>query len=370
MSAALDQLKAVNKAAKQERKAEKLTAKQQETSLNPALSTKEDKFKQLEAVAKTLNAQFKTTNSIQRMGDRVGEPVPHTPTNIVSLDKKVFGCGGIPKGRIIEVYGPESAGKTTITLELIAAEQRAGNLAAFVDAEHALDPNYASLLGVDMDELLISQPDSGEQALETVIALIESKTVSVIAVDSVAALTPQAELDGEMGDANMGLQARLISQAMRKIRGIANLNGVEVIFINQLRDKLGVMFGNPETTTGGKALRFYSSVRLDVRRVSKTDGGEIKIGETHIGHRMRVKAVKNKVGTPFRETVLDLIYGQGIDKEGDLIRYAVELGIVEQSGAWFKFEGEQIGQGLINTVDFIRGDVLLYQKIKEKVDNV
>ncbi len=367
MSKALEQLKAVAKEQKLERKAEKLVAK---TATISATATKEDKFKMLEAVAKTLNTQFKTTNSIQRMGERAKEPVPHTATTITSLDKKVFGVGGVPDGRIIEVYGPESAGKTTITLELIAAHQRIGNLAAFVDAEHSLDPNYASKIGVNMDELLISQPDSGEQALETVIALIESRTVNIIAVDSVAALTPQAELDGEMGDANMGLQARLISQAMRKIRGIANLNGVSIIFINQLRDKLGVMFGNPETTTGGKALRYYSSVRLDVRRVSKTDGGEIKVGETQIGHRMRVKAVKNKVASPFGETVLDLIYGEGIDRDSDLIGYAVEVGVVEKAGAWFSFEGVQLGQGLINTVDNIKSDVVLFEKIKTALNNI
>jgi recombination protein RecA len=279
--------------------------------------------------------------------------MPHISTGIPSFDYGVLGIGGIPKGRIIEIYGPESAGKTTVTLEIVAEEQRHGELCAFVDAEHALDPQYARQLGVNIDELFVSQPDSGEQALETVIALVESRTVSLVVVDSVAALVPQAELDGEMGDSHMGLQARLMSQAMRKLRGICAINGVTVIFINQIREKIGVMFGSPEVTTGGRALKFYASVRLDVRRVGGEDG-KVKSGGVLIGHKMKLKAVKNKVSAPFRETIVDLIYGKGVDRFADLVRYAVEVGAIDKSGSWLSFKGEKLGQGADNAIELLR----------------
>lgn len=292
--------------------------------------------------------------------------MPHLATDIPSLDHTVFGVGGVPKGRIIEIFGPESAGKTTVTLEIVAAEQRRGELAAFVDAEHALDPNYAKQLGVNVDELLMSQPDSGEQALETVIALVESGAVSVIVVDSVAALVPQAELDGEMGDSHMGLQARLMSQAMRKLRGICSINGVTVIFINQIREKIGVMFGSPETTTGGRALKFYSSVRLDVRRVGGEDG-KITSGGVTIGHKMKLRAVKNKVATPFRETVVDVIYGKGIDRFADLVRFAIDVGAIQKSGSWLSFNGEKLGQGADNAITLLRNSPEMVKAIREEV---
>jgi len=306
-------------------------------------SVPKDKVAALKAVELALDKQFNTTHSLIRLGSRVGVKMPHIATGIISLDNEVFGIGGVPRGRVIEVYGPESAGKTTVTLEIIGAEQKNGGLCAFVDAEHALDPNYAHQLGVDVDNLWVSQPDNGEQALETVAALIESRAVTLIVVDSVAALVTQAELDGEMGDSHMGLQARLMSQAMRKLVGIAAVNGVTVIFINQLREKIGVMFGNPETTTGGRALKFYSSVRLDVRRAPE---GTIKVGDKIIGHKLRIKAAKNKVATPFRETIVNLIYGVGIDRIADLVNVGVDLGVIEKSGSWYSYKGERLGQGI------------------------
>jgi recombination protein RecA len=280
----------------------------------------------------------------------------------------VLGIGGVPDGRIIEIFGPESSGKTTIALEFIAEEQKAGNLAAFVDAEHALDPNYAAKLGVDVNLLQIAQPDSGEQALETVEALVRSRAVSIVVIDSVAALVPQAELDGEMGDAHMGLQARLMSQAMRKLRGIAAINGVTLVFINQLRERVGVSFGNPEVTSGGKALKFYASVRLDIRRVSKTDGGEIMSGEVLVGHKMKIKAIKNKGAAPFRSTIVDLIYGVGVDRFADMVDYAVKIGVLDkQGGGWIYFEGERLSQGVANTVALLRDDPEKFAKVKAGV---
>jgi recombination protein RecA len=333
------------------------------------LANKSEKFKALEAVASKLNKQFETTQSLVRLGSKVGIPMPHHSTDIPSLDYGVFGIGGVPKGRIVEIFGPESAGKTTATLEILSAEQRRGELCAFVDAEHALDPNYAKSLGVNVEELFVSQPDSGEQALETVIALVESRAVSIIVVDSVAALVPQAELDGEMGDSHMGLQARLMSQAMRKLRGICAINNVTVIFINQIREKIGVMFGSPETTTGGRALKFYASVRLDVRRVSKTDGGEITSGGVLIGHRMRMKAVKNKVGTPFRSTVVDVLYGKGIDRFADTVNYAAEVGaLTKGGGGYISFNGEKIAQGLANAVNVLRDKPELVKQIRAELE--
>lgn len=280
----------------------------------------------------------------------------------------MLGIGGVPDGRIIELYGPESAGKTTIALLLIVGEQQAGNLAAFVDAEHALDPQYAAKLGVDMNELTISQPDSGEQGLETVEALIDSGAVSIIVIDSVAALVPQAELDGEMGDAMMGAHARLMSQGCRKLAGKAHRSGVKLIFINQIREKIGVMFGNPETTTGGKALKFWSSVRLDVRRKSDgANGADIKSGGVVVGHRIKIKAVKNKVAPPLRETILDLIYGMGIDKYSDLLSFAIDIGAVQTAGAWCKLNGENIGNGFDKTVILLKSDPKLLASVKAEV---
>lgn len=299
-----------------------------------------DKFKALEQVKKALDKQFNTTTSLVRLGSKVGIPMPSMPTDIYTLDHEVIGTGGIPKGRILELFGPESSGKTTIALHIVAKEQQRGELAAYIDAEHALDPGYMSQLGVDVDNLLVSQPDSGEQALETAEALVESGAISLIIIDSVAALVPQAELDGEMGDSHMGLQARLMSQAMRKLRGKCARNNVTIIFINQIREKIGVMFGSPETTTGGRALKFYSSVRLDIRRVSGEDGkGKIMSGGVQIGHVIRIRAVKNKVGTPTRSTEVDLIYGVGIDTEADFAQYAVNTGAIQQGGAWYQFPG-------------------------------
>jgi recombination protein RecA len=359
-------------AQKKEHKAEQKEAKAALTVTSAPLSLAQ-KLKALDDVRAKLNKQFSTnttiiTNSIMTLGSRIGQDIPHTPTNIVSLDEEVLGIGGVPDGRIIEIFGPESSGKTTIALEFIAEEQKAGNLAAFVDAEHALDPNYAAKLGVDVNLLQIAQPDSGEQALETVEALVRSRAVSIVVIDSVAALVPQAELDGEMGDAHMGLQARLMSQAMRKLRGIAAINGVTLVFINQLRERVGVSFGNPEVTSGGKALKFYASVRLDIRRVSKTDGGEIMSGEVLVGHKMKIKAIKNKGAAPFRSTIVDLIYGVGVDRFADMVDYAVKIGVLDkQGGGWIYFEGERLSQGVANTVALLRDDPEKFAKVKAGV---
>jgi recombination protein RecA len=328
-----------------------------------APKTMEDKISTLRAVEKVLNKQFDVTRSLVRFSDRVNVRLPSIATNIASLDEYVIQCGGIPRGKIIEIFGPEASGKTTFALEIIAQEQaNTDNLVAFVDAEHALDPNYADKLGVDMDQLIISQPDSGEQALETTQALIESQCVSLIVIDSVAALVPQAELDGEMGDSNMGLQARLMSQAMRKLRGVASIHGVSLVFINQMRDKIGVMFGSPETTTGGKALRYYASLRFDLRKRDL-----IKSGSDILGHKMEIKAAKNKVGSPYRSTIVDLIYGEGIDRESDLISYASKVGVIEVAGKWHKFNGEIIGDGLEKTIINVKENRELYEKIKKGV---
>jgi recombination protein RecA len=276
--------------------------------------------------------------SIMRLGEAHAVNVETIPTGSISLDLALG--GGIPKGRIIEIYGPESSGKTTVCLHAVAEIQKKGGTAAYVDAEHALDPAYAKKLGVDTDKLLISQPDSGEQALEVVETLVRSNAVDIIVVDSVAALVPQAEIEGDMGDAHMGLQARLMSQALRKLTGVINRSKTTVIFVNQLRMKIGVMFGNPETTTGGNALKFYASVRMDIRRIS-----QIKQGDSVIGNHVRVKVVKNKVAPPFREAEFDIMYNQGISREGDVIDLAVTHGVVEKSGAWYEYKGEKIAQG-------------------------
>jgi len=284
-------------------------------------------------------------------------PIAVISTGSISFDA-ALGVGGIPRGRVVEVFGPESSGKTTICLQIIAEAQKLGGLAAFVDAEHALDPAYARKLGVDIDNLLVSQPDSGEQALEITEALVRSGAVDVLVVDSVAALVPQAELDGEMGDSHVGLQARLMSQALRKLTGTVSKSRTALIFINQIREKIGVMFGNPETTTGGRALKFYSSVRVDIRRIAA-----IKDGDAVTGNRTKVKIVKNKVAAPFREAEFDILYGEGISKEGDVLDQAVANNIVEKSGAWYSYAGERIGQGRENTRTFLKENRELFGKM-------
>ena len=300
--------------------------------------------------------------SIMRLGNKEAiVPIAVISTGAVSFDA-ALGVGGFPRGRVIEVFGPESSGKTTIALQVIAEAQKAGGMAAFVDAEHALDPAYAKKLGVDVNNLLVSQPDYGEQALEIAEALVRSGAIDVLVVDSVAALVPKAELDGEMGDSHVGLQARLMSQALRKLTGIVSKSRTCLIFINQIREKIGVMFGNPETTTGGRALKFYSSVRIDIRRIAA-----IKDGDQVIGSRTRVKVVKNKVAAPFRESEFDIMYGEGISREGDLIDLAVTHNIVEKSGAWFSYKGERIGQGRENAKQFMRDNKDMLARIEAEV---
>jgi recombination protein RecA len=300
--------------------------------------------------------------SIMRLGQKGGiAAVEVIPTGSISIDY-ALGIGGLPRGRVVEIYGPESSGKTTLALQVIAEAQRAGGMAAFVDAEHALDAAYAQKLGVELDNLLVSQPDNGEQALEIVEVLVRSNSVDVLVVDSVAALVPKAEIDGEMGEAQMGLQARLMSQALRKLTGVVSKSKTTLIFINQLREKIGVMFGNPETTTGGRALKFYSSVRIDIRRIAT-----IKDGDVVTGGRTRVKVVKNKMAPPFREAEFDIMYGEGISREGDLLDLAVEKRIVEKSGAWFAYAGERLGQGRENAKQFLKENVQLRAAIEERV---
>jgi recombination protein RecA len=300
--------------------------------------------------------------SIMRLGQKdVIAQMPSISTGSVSLDY-ALGIGGVPRGRVIEVFGPESSGKTTLALQIIAEAQKVGGMAAFVDAEHALDAGYARKLGVDLDNLLVSQPDNGEQALEIVEVLVRSGGVDVIVVDSVAALVPRAEIEGEMGEAQMGLQARLMSQALRKLTGIVSKSKTCLIFINQLREKIGVMFGNPETTTGGRALKFYSSVRIDIRRI-----GAIKDGDVVVGGRTRVKVVKNKVAPPFREAEFDVMYGEGISREGDMLDIAVDRKIVEKSGTWFAFDGERLGQGRENVKQFLKDNPATFKALEVKV---
>ncbi len=308
----------------------------------------EDRSKAIESALSQLEKQF-GKGSVMRLGakDTIG-PISVISTGSISFDA-ALGVGGFPRGRVIEIFGPESSGKTTITLQVIAEAQKAGGLAAFVDAEHALDPQYARKLGVDTDNLLIAQPDYGEQALEIVEALVRSNAVDVLVVDSVAALVPKAELDGEMGDSHMGLQARLMSQALRKLTGTVSKSRTCLIFINQIREKIGVMFGNPETTTGGKALKFYSSVRIDIRRI-----GAVKEGDVVVGSRTKVKIVKNKVAAPFRDAEFDILYGEGISREGDVLDLAVLHNIVDKAGAWYSFSGERIGQGRENVRNFLK----------------
>ncbi|HVR61614.1 MAG TPA: recombinase RecA [Polyangia bacterium] len=317
--------------------------------------------KAIDLAVSTIEKQF-GKGSIMRLGEGIAPPeVRVVPTGSLGLDI-ALGVGGLPRGRIMEVYGPESSGKTTLALHAVAQAQKAGGICAFVDAEHALDVGYARKLGVRTDDLLVSQPDCGEQALEITEMLVRSGAVDVIVVDSVAALTPRAELEGEMGDAHVGLQARLMSQALRKLTGTISKSNTLVIFINQIRMKIGVMFGNPETTTGGNALKFYASVRLDIRRV-----GALKDGEKVVGNRTRVKVVKNKMAPPFREVEFDILYGEGISHEGDLIDLGAECGVVEKSGAWFGFEGDRIGQGRENAKQYLRDHPDVANKIEVRV---
>jgi recombination protein RecA len=321
----------------------------------------DERAKAVELALSQIEKQF-GKGSIVRLGSKEAlVPISVISTGSISFDA-ALGVGGVPRGRVIEVFGPESSGKTTITLQIIAEAQRNGGLAAFVDAEHALDPAYAKKLGVDVDNLLVSQPDSGEQALEITEALVRSGAIDVLVVDSVAALVPKAELDGEMGESHMGLQARLMSQALRKLTGTVSKSRTSLIFINQIREKIGVMFGNPETTTGGRALKFYSSVRVDIRRIAA-----IKEGDVVTGNRTKVKIVKNKVAAPFREAEFDILYGEGISREGDVLDLAVTHNIVDKSGAWYSYSGERIGQGRENTRNFLKENKDIFVKMDAEV---
>ena len=323
--------------------------------------TKEEKLKALSAAIAKIEKDY-GKGSVMKLGDSAKDMnVEAVPTGCLSLDL-ALGVGGVPKGRIIEVYGPESSGKTTVALHMVAEVQRNGGIAGFIDAEHALDPVYAKNIGVDIDNLYISQPDNGEQALEITETMVRSGAVDIVIVDSVAALVPKAEIDGDMGDSHVGLQARLMSQALRKLTAIISKTNCIVIFIDQLREKVGVMFGNPETTTGGRALKFYSSVRLDVRRIET-----LKQAGEFIGNRTRVKIVKNKVAPPFKEAEFDIMFGTGISREGDILDNAAELGIVNKSGAWFAYNGEKIGQGRENAKQYLRDHADICQEVEQKV---
>ena len=320
----------------------------------------EEKNKALEQALKDIEKQF-GKGSVMRLGDKVHEKMDVISTGSVTLDM-ALGVGGYPKGRIIEIYGPESSGKTTFALHAIAEAQKQGGVAAFIDAEHALDPRYAHALGVDVDNLIVSQPDTGEQALEIADQLIKSGAIAILVVDSVAALVPKAEIDGDMGDAHVGIQARLMSQAMRKLSGAISKSNAVAIFINQIREKVGVMFGNPETTSGGRALKFYASIRLDIRRVE-----QIKQGDTAIGNLTRVKVVKNKVAPPFRQVDVDLIYGKGISREAEILDLAVKFDIINKSGSWFSYNDEKLGQGRENIKDYLKQNPNLCEEILEKI---
>lgn len=320
----------------------------------------EDRAKALDVALSQIDRQF-GKGSVMRLGDHVQTKIQVIPTGATSLDV-ALGVGGLPRGRVIEVYGPESSGKTTVALHAVANAQKNGGIAAFIDAEHALDPEYAKKLGVDTDALIVSQPDTGEQALEIADMLIRSGALDVIVVDSVAALVPKAEIEGEMGDSHVGLQARLMSQALRKITGALSASGTTAIFINQLREKIGVFFGNPETTTGGKALKFYASVRLDVRRIET-----LKEGSEPVGNRTRVKVVKNKMAPPFKQAEFDIMYGQGISREGCIIDMGVDCGIVRKSGAWYTYDGDQLGQGKEKARHFLRDNPEIADEIEGKI---
>jgi len=320
----------------------------------------EDRAKALDVALSQIDRQF-GKGSVMRLGDHVQTKIQVIPTGATSLDV-ALGVGGLPRGRVIEVYGPESSGKTTVALHAVANAQKNGGIAAFIDAEHALDPEYAKKLGVDTDALIVSQPDTGEQALEIADMLIRSGALDIIVVDSVAALVPKAEIEGEMGDSHVGLQARLMSQALRKITGALSASGTTAIFINQLREKIGVFFGNPETTTGGKALKFYASVRLDVRRIET-----LKEGSEPVGNRTRVKVVKNKMAPPFKQAEFDIMYGQGISREGCIIDMGVDGGIVRKSGAWYTYDGDQLGQGKEKARHFLRDNPEIADEIEGKI---
>ncbi|MCP2637269.1 recombinase RecA [Microbacterium sp. HD4P20] len=319
-----------------------------------------DREKALESALAQIDRQF-GKGSVMRLGSDDRAPVEVVPTGSIALDV-ALGIGGLPRGRIIEIYGPESSGKTTLTLHAIANAQRAGGIAAFIDAEHALDPDYAQKLGVDIDALLVSQPDTGEQALEIADMLVRSGAIDLVVIDSVAALVPKAEIEGEMGDSHVGLQARLMSQALRKLTGGLNQTNTTMIFINQLREKIGVFFGSPETTAGGKALKFYASVRLDIRRIET-----LKDGTDAVGNRTRVKVVKNKMAPPFKQAEFDILYGVGISREGSLIDFGVEHGIVKKSGAWYTYDGEQLGQGKENARNFLIKNADVAADIESKI---
>jgi len=324
-------------------------------------TAKDDKLKALDAAILQIEKQY-GAGSIMRLGDPTNSMnIETVPTGSISLDL-ALGLGGLPKGRIIEIYGPESSGKTTVALHVVAEVQKAGGIAAFIDAEHALDPAYARNIGVNVDDLYISQPDNGEQALEITETMVRSGAVDIVIVDSVAALVPKAEIDGDMGDSHVGLQARLMSQGLRKLIGIISKTDCIVIFINQLREKIGVMFGNPETTTGGRALKFYSSVRLDVRRIET-----LKQGGVTVGNRTRVKIVKNKVAPPFKEAEFDIMFGEGISREGDILDLAANIGVVSKSGAWYAYNGEKIGQGRENAKQLLKDNAALCMEIEQKV---
>ena len=321
-----------------------------------------DKDKNLSEAISQIEKQF-GKGTVMKMGDREIVDIPSVSTGSLGLDI-ALGIGGLPKGRVVEIFGPESSGKTTLTLQAIAECQKAGGTAAFIDAEHALDPNYAEKLGVNVDELLLSQPDTGEQALEVTDMLVKSGSVDLIVVDSVAALTPRAEIEGDMGDHHVGLQARLMSQALRKITGNIQRSNAMVIFINQIRMKIGVMFGNPETTTGGNALKFYSSVRLDIRRI-----GAVKEGEEVVGNETRVKVVKNKVSPPFKQAEFQIMYGQGINTEGEILELGQKLELVEKSGSWYSLNGEKIGQGKINASKFLKENTKIRNSLVKEIRN-
>jgi recombination protein RecA len=324
-------------------------------------NAREEKLRALDAAISQIEKQY-GKGSVMKLGDpNINMNIETVPTGSISLDI-ALGLGGLPKGRIIEIYGPESSGKTTVALHAVAEVQKRGGIAGFIDAEHALDPVYAKNIGVDIDNLYISQPDSGEQALEITETMVRSGAVDIVIVDSVAALVPKAEIDGDMGDSHVGLQARLMSQALRKLTAVISKSNCIVIFINQLREKVGVMFGNPETTTGGRALKFYSSVRLDVRRIEALkQGGEV------VGNRTRIKVVKNKIAPPFREAEFDIMFGQGISKEGDLLDLASNINVVQKSGAWFAYEGEKIGQGRENAKAYLKENPAICEEIERKV---
>src|SRR5690348_6401789 len=319
-----------------------------------------DREKALDIALGNIEKQY-GKGSVMRLGDETRAPLEVIPTGSIALDV-ALGLGGLPRGRVVEIYGPESSGKTTVALHAVASAQRAGGIVAFIDAEHALDPDYAKALGVDTDALLVSQPDSGEQALEIADMLVRSGALSLVVIDSVAALVPRAEIEGEMGDSHVGLQARLMSQALRKITGALSNSNTTAVFINQLREKIGVMFGSPETTTGGRALKFYASVRMDVRRIETLkDGGDA------VGNRTRVKVVKNKVAPPFKQAEFDIVYGEGISREGSLIDVGVEQGLIRKSGAWYTYESDQLGQGKENVRNFLRDNPDLADEIEKRI---